>query len=369
MPFPRHDNWHSRMKTSVHRISQRTAEALGPDGATADRLLLDLSTNALECVDGSSPQIYLATENPAVLDSLVDQILALLTTTHNTHLSILRIHFFRIQVVALSRMNSTRLRKVAIVMMHPDRDGQSDEALRVNLRLKREAAVWASLKHKNLVPFFGISNDIAPWPALISPFYEFGHVETSLHKYPQANRQATVTGVASVLGYMYLHAHEVAHGDFKVQNVLVDEERIACIGNFGISKLINRRGFTTVSVGTLPYMAPELLIALGSDGPSKEPVFCPSTTKSSNVYSFALLVLEILASQAPKGRPHRPFMAPKDVSELRPKRVDGIPDEVWSILDQCWAFEPQARPGILDVLHQLTLAFQNASTEGSSTLA
>jgi serine/threonine protein kinase len=73
------------------------------------------------------------------------------------------------------------------------------------------------------------------------------------------------------------------------QNVLVDEAGIPYICDFGISKIITRRGFTTASVGTLPYMAPELFIAFDL----KEQDFCRSTTKSCDVYSFALLVLEV----------------------------------------------------------------------------
>ncbi|KAJ7432908.1 kinase-like domain-containing protein [Mycena galericulata] len=260
-------------------------------------------------------------------------------------------------------------------------DEQQTDALR---RLNREADVWARLKHPNLVPFYGIANDrdIAPWPVLVSPFYEHGHVGQYLGKHPEANRQYIVLGVAA--GLVYLHANDVVHGDLKVvrtssvtsgdsrhliamvqQNVLVDKRRIPRICDFGISKLINRRGFTTTSVGTPQYMAPELLIAVDSDQTqAQDGVFpSPSTTKSSDVYSFALLVLEILTSAAPKGRPTRPFMAAKGLPELRPKRADYhdhelVTDEIWSILDRCWVFEPHARPRISDVLVQLSSAFQ-----------
>ncbi|KAJ7512057.1 kinase-like domain-containing protein [Mycena galericulata] len=257
-------------------------------------------------------------------------------------------------------------------------DAQSTDALR---RLNREADVWARLKHPNLVPFYGIANDIAPWPVLVSPFYGHGHVGEYLGTHPEANRQYIALGVAA--GLVYLHANDVVHGDLKVvrtssvpsgdspclvsmvqQNVLVDKRGIPRICDFGISKVINCRGFTTASVGTPQYMAPELLIVVDSDqAQAHDAVFpSPSTTKSSDVYSFALLVLEILTSAAPKGRPIQPFMAAKGHSELRPKREDYsdhelVTDQIWSILDRCWAFEPHARPHISDVLLQLSSAF------------
>ncbi|KAJ7103768.1 kinase-like domain-containing protein [Mycena epipterygia] len=205
----------------------------------------------------------------------------------------------------------------------------------LNLQLKREMEVWAPLNHKNLIPLFGISDDFGPCPALSSPLYPLGHVGSFLNNHPEADRKKLVLGVAS--GLEYLHAHDVVHGDLKV--------------------IINSRGFTTASVGTPPYMAPELLTAYDKDW--KE---CPSTTKSSDIYSFALLVLEIFTSEVPKGRPARPFLAAKDFSNLCPRRVDYghdvITDEIWFILDQCWALEPHARPAISDVLRQLSSAFK-----------
>ncbi|KAJ7103769.1 kinase-like domain-containing protein [Mycena epipterygia] len=245
--------------------------------------------------------------------------------------------------------------QVAIKMIFSDHDAQSKAASKI----KREAGVWARLKHKNLVPFLGISDDIALWPVLISPFYELGHLGSFLSNHLEANRQNIVLGVAS--GLECLHDHEIVHGDLKPQNVLVDDQGTPHIGDFGISKIINSCGFTTASVGTLPYMAPELLIAY--DTAWKVQDLCPSTTKSSDIYSFALLVLEIFTSEALKGRPGRLFLTAKDLPDLRPQRVDYgrdvITDELWYILNQCWALEPQARPAISDVLHQLSSVFKS----------
>jgi hypothetical protein len=80
-------------------------------------------------------------------------------------------------------------------------------------------------------------------------------------------------------------------------------------------------------------MAPELFVVIG--GTTLEPI----TTMSSDVYSFALLVLEvrvnqpillsqferkyqILTSEAPKGRPNKPIVTAKILAELQPKRAD-----------------------------------------------
>ncbi|KAJ7759445.1 kinase-like domain-containing protein [Mycena maculata] len=249
----------------------------------------------------------------------------------------------------LTRSNGRKIRvAIKMIRIYDDGSGQLDEILR---RLKREVDVWCRLKHKNVLPFIGVCEDIAPWPVLISPFYKLGHVGTYLRKNPSTNREELVRGVAS--GLQYLHAHDVIHGDLKVQNVLVDKRGAPCICDFGISKIMNRPGFTTSSVGTAPYMAPELFFVV--DGPTLES--SPSTTKSSDVYSFGLLVLEILTSEPPKGRPPQPIITTKILADIRPKRVDydmdKVSHEIWSVLDQCWSFEPHLRPVIFELQREL----------------
>ncbi|KAF7368574.1 putative TKL/TKL-ccin protein kinase [Mycena venus] len=253
----------------------------------------------------------------------------------------------------LSRSDGRRIRvAIKMIRVSDDGSGQLEDILR---RLRREVDVWARLKHKNILPFFGVCDDLAPTPVLISPFYKFGHIGAYLRKYPETKREALVCGVAS--GLDFLHANNVVHGDLKVQNVLIDKRGAPCICDFGISKITNRRGFTTSSVGTAPYMAPELFFVVDAVGQEQS----PSTTKSSDVYSFALLVLEILTSEPPKGRPSKAIVTAKILAQLQPKREDydvrTVKAETWVMLDQCWNFKPQLRPPISQVHHELNTSF------------
>ncbi|KAJ6521091.1 kinase-like domain-containing protein [Mycena vulgaris] len=247
-----------------------------------------------------------------------------------------------------------------MIRVSDDGSGHLDDVLR---RLKREVNVWRRLRHKNILPFIGVCDDVAPLPVLISPFYKFGHVGTYLKRHPTVDRNDLVCGVAS--GLQFLHRNDVIHGDLKVHNVLVDKRGAPCICDFGISKIINRRGFTTSSVGTAPYMAPELFLVVDD---KRERETSPCTTKSSDVYSFALLVLEILTSEPPKGRPSGPIVTAKLLAALHPNRADydvqKVTNTIWSVLDRCWAFDPQLRPTITEVLPLLRP--QTWAPEGSS---
>ncbi|KAJ7863309.1 kinase-like domain-containing protein [Mycena olivaceomarginata] len=248
--------------------------------------------------------------------------------------------------------------RVAIKMMRISDDGSGQQE-KMLVRLKREANIWDQLKHKNVLPFIGLCEDFAPFPVLISPFYEFGHVGKYLSKHPGVNREELVLDVAS--GLQFLHDNNVVHGDLKVQNVLVDNHGVPRICDFGFSKIVSRRGFTTSNIGTAPYMAPELFFVVDINSQESS---SPSTTTSSDVYSFALLVIEILTAEPPKGRPTRTIVTRKILSNLRPKRMDydemKVSQGTWSVLDECWSFEPHLRPTVSEVLSGLTDSFSSS---------
>lgn len=41
-------------------------------------------------------------------------------------------------------------------------------------RLSREIKLWLKLKHKNIVPLWGVADGFGPLPALVSPWLENG---------------------------------------------------------------------------------------------------------------------------------------------------------------------------------------------------
>ncbi|KAJ7034346.1 kinase-like domain-containing protein [Mycena alexandri] len=212
--------------------------------------------------------------------------------------------------------------EVAIkVIRVPDHGSGPPRAWELSKRLRREADIWIKLHHPNVLPFLGICDDerVAPHPVLISPFCKFGHVGNYVTKHPSADRDELIYGVTC--GLAFLHANDIVHGRLKVQNVVVD-----------------KRG--GLELGTVPYMAPELLAA--------ESV---SPTKESDVFSWALLALEACGQQTTA------FVTSQIGDALRPRRSDydaqKVTDDHWAILERCWTFEPHQRPSIGDVLSWL----------------
>ncbi|KAI9204693.1 uncharacterized protein BJ171DRAFT_505111 [Polychytrium aggregatum] len=150
----------------------------------------------------------------------------------------------------------------------------------------------------------------------------------------------------------YLHDCGIIHGDLKAANVLLDEHYGAVISDFGLSRTkntsasLNRSKANSFVVGTDGFMAPEML---DDDRPS-------GTTMKTDVFAFAITVYEVLNDADPiwvtdNDQPMHERVIERQVRiGNRPKRLDGIPDDVWSLIECCWHQEPDQRPAFPKIL-------------------
>lgn len=77
------------------------------------------------------------------------------------------------------------------------------------------------------------------------------------------------------------------------RDVLIDDEGTPLLCDFGRSKFIDHRGFTTSFTGSARYMAPELTATesnLDFKFPSES---FPSLTKATDVFAFSMVALEV----------------------------------------------------------------------------
>ncbi|KAG7549120.1 Protein kinase domain [Arabidopsis thaliana x Arabidopsis arenosa] len=152
------------------------------------------------------------------------------------------------------------------------------------------------LRHKNLVNLQGWckqKNDLL----LIYDYIPNGSLDSLLYSRPRQSgavlpwnaRFQIAKGIAS--GLLYLHEEWekiVIHRDIKPSNVLIEEDMNPRLGDFGLARLYERgsQSNTTVVVGTIGYMAPEL----ARNGRS---------SSASDVFAFGVLLLEIVSGRRP----------------------------------------------------------------------
>ncbi|PIN21075.1 Serine/threonine protein kinase [Handroanthus impetiginosus] len=160
---------------------------------------------------------------------------------------------------------------------------------------KVEVEAIGRVRHKNLVRLLGYCVEGAH-RMLVYEYVDNGNLEQWLHgdvgpcsPLTWDIRMNIILGTAK--GLTYLHEGlepKVVHRDIKSSNILLDRQWNAKVSDFGLAKLIGseRSYITTRVMGTFGYVAPEY----ASTGMLNE---------RSDVYSFGILIMEIITGRNP----------------------------------------------------------------------
>jgi len=215
---------------------------------------------------------------------------------------------------------------------------------------ERELELISSLKHPNIISFYGIvleNNKVG----IVMELCELG----SLSKYLIKNRGKIVFREKMKLllniarGMAYLHAKGIIHRDLKCDNVLIDTNMVPKITDFGVSTLVqHQRAVRTLNVGTSCYMAPECVLD-------------ENYNEKCDVFSFGIMMFEILCETLkPYGSnislnlemrvAKNPLFRP-----VLPENVEVAPAQLFYIklMQQCWSHLPQDRPSFDSIIETL----------------
>jgi serine/threonine protein kinase len=111
---------------------------------------------------------------------------------------------------------------------------------------------------------------------------------TALNRPERTGRlKDAMTQLASALSY--IHGHGLVHRDLKPSNVMVDEDRLVRLMDFGLAKFLADDGAVTADgrlVGTFRYMAPEQILGEGLDA-------------RADLYSLGVILYEMLTGRTP----------------------------------------------------------------------
>ncbi|MFC9895494.1 Stk1 family PASTA domain-containing Ser/Thr kinase [Nocardia sp. NPDC127579] len=179
----------------------------------------------------------------------------------------------------------TRLdRPVAIKVMDPKFAGDPQFLSRFEF----EARAVAKLKHPSLVAVYdqGVDGD---YPFLIMELVEGGTLRELLRErgpMPPHAVRAVAEPVLEAIGVA--HAAGLVHRDIKPENVLISDAGDVKIADFGLVRAVAAANTTSASVilGTAAYLSPEQVMSGSADS-------------RSDVYSFGILIFELLTGQVP----------------------------------------------------------------------
>ncbi|CAO4360948.1 unnamed protein product [Caenorhabditis nigoni] len=236
------------------------------------------------------------------------------------------------------RLGTYKNRKVALKVSKRHGNGMLDSLL-------DEAKFMVGLSHPNLVTLVGVVlDDVNVY--MITEYMANGNLIDLLRsrgRHALERRQLMMFAIDICQGMCYLESKQIVHRDLAARNVLLDEELVAKVSDFGLAKKANSQSNDSAS-GKFPikWTAPEAL---------RHSQF---TTKS-DVWSFGILLWEIFSF----GRVPYPRIPIQDVVRYiekgyRMEAPEGCPPEVFKVMNETWALSAQDRPSFGQVLQKLT---------------
>ncbi|XP_065848551.1 probable LRR receptor-like serine/threonine-protein kinase At3g47570 isoform X3 [Euphorbia lathyris] len=183
-----------------------------------------------------------------------------------------------------------------------------------------ECEVLRGIRHRNLVKII-TSCCTTEFKALVMEFMSNWSLEKWLYSHNYFldifQRLNIMIDVASAVEYIHHGSIDpIVHCDLKPSNILLDEDMVAHVTDFGIAKLVgeDQSFIQTITLATVGYMAPEY----GSEG---------IVSIKGDIYSFGIMLIETFTRKRPTDE-----MFNLDMS-IRQWVKESLPSRVYQLVD------------------------------------
>ncbi|KHG01673.1 Serine/threonine-protein kinase HT1 [Gossypium arboreum] len=214
--------------------------------------------------------------------------------------------------------------EVAIKVLKPEQITR--EMLR---EFSQEVYIMRKIRHKNVVQLIGACTR-SPNLCIVTEFMARGSIYDYLHKQRGVFKLPSLLKVALDVskGMNYLHQNNIIHRDLKTANLLMDENQVVKVADFGVARVQSQSGVMTAETGTYRWMAPELPYGL-------------------------LTPLQAAVAVVQKN--------------LRPTIPKHTHPRLRELLERCWLQDPSQRPNfseIIDILKQIAKEVADEGEDG-----
>jgi predicted ATPase len=222
-------------------------------------------------------------------------------------------------------------------------------------RFLREAQAVAKLNHPNIVSIYDIGKEDEK-QFFVLEFVDGMSLRELGRTYPEGKcdiQTVLRTGIDVCSALQYAHSQGVLHRDVKPENILITQEGIAKLMDFGLAKMVGAPSLTQegIIVGTVAYVAPENALGKGADS-------------RSDLYSFGAVLYEMVTGKQPfPGEdPVKVIFShihdyPISPSRLNPKVPQALSDCIMKLLDKEPGKRYQSAADLLAVLRDVAEGF------------
>ena len=210
-------------------------------------------------------------------------------------------------------------------------------------RFQREALSASSLSHPNIIEVYDVGEDNGSY-YIVMEYIKGKHLKQLLKQ----RGKLTLTEVVDIMlqvtdGMSVAHDNYIIHRDIKPQNIMILENGLIKITDFGIAMALNSTQLTQTNsvMGSVHYLPPEQASGKGA-------------TIQSDVYSMGILMYELLTGELPFRGDNAVEIALKQIKEPFPSVRDknpNIPQSIENIIYKATAKNTKNRYADARELH------------------